>query len=68
MSPINERKPYDDEVTPADDWLFGAAPIGKFIGKPRGWVYHKQKALGLHHIGATLVGSKQQLRKLLTQG
>jgi hypothetical protein len=50
------------------DLLYGAAAIAKYLRRPRQFVYHKQQHLGLRRIGSTLVVSKAELRKLLTQG
>jgi hypothetical protein len=55
-----------DEDTLAQDILYGAEEIGRFVGRPPRWVYHQQKNLGLGHVGATLIGSKTKLIKLLT--
>jgi hypothetical protein len=62
---IKEDKRRDEGELSADI-LYGAAEIGRYIGRPPRWVYHQQKNLGLGHIGATLVGSKTKLTKLLT--
>jgi hypothetical protein len=50
----------------ADDLLYGAQAIADYIGRDPRWVYYQQKALGLTHVGALLVGSKSKIRKLLT--
>jgi hypothetical protein len=61
----NDSK-QDDNEDLARDLLFGAAQIAKFIGRPRQFVYAQQTALGVRHVGATLVASKTALRKTLT--
>jgi hypothetical protein len=54
-----------DEETLGEDLLYGADAIAKFLNRNTRWVYHQQKNLGLAHVGATLVGSKAKLTKLL---
>jgi hypothetical protein len=54
-----------DEVL-GDDLLYGAEEIAAFLKRKPRWVYHQQTNLGLAHVGATLVGSKSKLMKLLT--
>ena len=49
----------------ADDLLYGATTIADFTGLTERQVYHQQKNSGLTHLGATLVGSKSKLKKLL---
>jgi hypothetical protein len=55
-----------DEAALSADLLFGAVEIARYIGRKPRWVYHQQKNLGLSHVGATLIGSKTKLTKLLT--
>jgi hypothetical protein len=62
---LHDEAIYSEEALSAD-LLFGATAIGRYIGRPPRWVYHQQKNLGLGHIGATLIGSKTKLTKLLT--
>jgi len=62
--PVKEDKRRDKEVL-GDDLLYGADAIAKFLKRKPRWVYHQQKNLGLAHVGATLVGSKAKLTKLL---
>jgi hypothetical protein len=66
MSNIHQDNRNDDDLS--RDLLYGAAEIGKFLGRDRQFVYNKQRHLGIRHVGATLVGSKQQLKKLSAQG
>jgi hypothetical protein len=54
----------DGEVL-GDDLLFGADQIAAFLKRSPRWVYHQQRNLQLSHIGATLLGSKTKLKKLL---
>jgi hypothetical protein len=54
-----------DEII-SDDFLYGAKSIGRFVKRPPRWVYHNQKDLGLIHIGATLVGTKTKITKILS--
>ncbi len=49
-----------------DDLLFGAPEIAAFLKRSERWVYYQQGHLGLSHVGATLIGSKTKLKKLLT--
>jgi hypothetical protein len=62
---VKEDKRCDEEVL-GDDLLYGADAIAKFLKRKPRWIYHQQKNLGLGHVGATLVGSKIKLTKLLT--
>jgi hypothetical protein len=62
--PVNKERHDDDKL--AGDLLYGAQAIGDYLGRPPRWVYHQQKNLGLSHVGATLIGSKTKLTKLLT--
>ena len=55
-----------DEEALGDDLLYGADAIAKFLKRKPRWVYHQQAHLGLTHIGATVIGSKAKLTKLLT--
>jgi hypothetical protein len=64
MTAKNNERHDEDELS--KDLMYGAEPIGRFIGRPPRWVYHHQKNLGLGHVGATLVGSKSGLKKRLT--
>jgi hypothetical protein len=65
MAAKNEQR-RDHQETLGDDLLYGADAIAKFLKRKPRWVYHQQKHLGLAHVGATLVGSKARLTKLLT--
>jgi hypothetical protein len=62
---VKEDKRRDEEVL-GDDLLYGADAIAKFLKRKPRWIYHQRKNLGLAHVGATLVGSKAKLTKLLT--
>jgi hypothetical protein len=62
---VKEAKRRDEDA-PSQDILYGAEEIGRYIGRPARWVYHQQRNLNLGHIGATLIGSKTKLTKLLT--
>ena len=55
MSNLTENQRNANEDTLADDLLFTAAAVAKFIGRDRQFVYNKQRHLGLRHVGATLV-------------
>jgi hypothetical protein len=50
----------------ADDLLRGAEQIAEFTGLTVRQVYHQQKNLRLTHLGATLIGTKNKITKLLT--
>jgi hypothetical protein len=50
----------------ADDLLCGAEEIAEWTGLTPRQVYHQQRNLGLTHLGAMLIGSKNRLKKLLT--
>ena len=65
MSAKQHDKDHAEKVTLGDDLLYGADAIAKFLKRKPRWVYHQQAHLGLTHIGATLVGSKTKLTKLL---
>jgi hypothetical protein len=63
--PVKEDNHRAEEVL-GDDLLYGAKPIAKYLKRSERWVYHQQRNLGLTHVGATLVGSKTKLTKLLS--
>ena len=50
----------------ADDILYGAPAIAKFVGLTERQIYHQQRNLQLKKLGAILVGSKKRLKELLT--
>jgi hypothetical protein len=65
---MSVKKEKRDEDRLAEDLLFGAQEVADYLGRKPRWVYHQQKNLGLGHCGATLIGSKSKLTKLLTNG
>jgi hypothetical protein len=50
----------------ADDALYGAPAIAKFVGLSPRQIYHQQRNLRLKKLGSILVGSKKRLTELLT--
>jgi hypothetical protein len=63
---IAKNEKHRDEEVLGDDLLYTADEVAAFLKRTPRWVYHNQRNLGLGHIGATLVGSKTKLKKLLT--
>jgi hypothetical protein len=57
-----------DEDSDALDILYGAAAIGRYIKRPRQFIYNRREDLGIRRLGGTLIASKSHLRKRLSQG